>query len=80
MYAVDTPRALIEEDFAVRSARPTSVEGDSAQMQGALRHGAPSRGCPALHGPVVVLHGTADRLVPQANAHLFHRALPDARL
>lgn len=30
--------------------------------------------------PVLIVHGTADRLVPVANATVLHEALPHARL
>jgi 3-oxoadipate enol-lactonase len=33
-----------------------------------------------MNGPVLVVHGTADRVVPAANAHQVARRFPQARL
>jgi pimeloyl-ACP methyl ester carboxylesterase len=80
VYADDTPPHLIAEDIDVRMERPTGAPGYLGQL-GAVRdyQGSASR-LHTLTVPVLVVHGTADRLVPPANADLLTRSIPGARL
>lgn len=78
VYAPQTSRSLIEEDIAVRMRQPTDPAGYTYQLQAAVDYrGAYSR-LDRIHVPTLVVHGSADRLVPPANAPLLARAIPDA--
>ena len=79
IYAPTTPRARIEEDFAVRRKRFTSLQGYMAQLQGILSWEAYSR-LSAIRVPTLVIHGESDRLVPSANGQLIAERIPGARL
>lgn len=80
VYAAGTPRRLVDEDLAVRRAVPTSPAGYQAQLLGAMGYAGSLRRLPTLQVPVLLVHGTADRLVPVANTHLLAGALPRARV
>lgn len=78
VYADSTPREEIEADIDVRMRRPTSGAGYGAQLRAVLAHGGT---LPRLRGiavPTLIVHGTADRLVPPANADLLAGAIPGA--
>jgi pimeloyl-ACP methyl ester carboxylesterase len=79
IYAPTTPRARIEEDFAIRRKRFTSLQGYMAQLQGILSWEAYSR-LSAIRVPTLVIHGESDRLVPPANGRLIAERIPGARL
>ena len=80
VYALTTPRRRIDEDLAVRRAVPTRPEGYYAQLAGTVVFRGTLPRLARLRMPVLLVHGTADRLVPVANAHLLARALPAARV
>lgn len=80
VYAADTPRALIDEDLAVRRALPTRPEGYTAQLTGTMTYQGSLARLPQLQMPVLLVHGTADRLVPVENTHRLASALPGARV
>jgi 3-oxoadipate enol-lactonase len=79
IYAPTTPRARIEEDFAVRRKRFTSLQGYMAQLQGIISWEAYSR-LSTIRVPTLVIHGESDRLVPPANGRLIAEGIPGARL
>lgn len=80
VYAAETPRERIDEDLAIRRAVPTRPEGYLAQLTGAMAYRGSLPRLPQLELPVLIVHGTADRLVPVDNAHLLAAAVPAARL
>ena len=79
IYAPTTPRARIEEDFAIRRKRFTSLQGYMNQLQGILSWEAFSR-LSAIRVPTLVIHGESDRLVPPTNGRLIAERIPGARL
>jgi pimeloyl-ACP methyl ester carboxylesterase len=79
IYAPTTPRARIEEDFAIRRKRFTSLQGYMAQLQGIISWEVYSR-LSAIRVPTLVIHGESDRLVPSANGQLIAERIPGARL
>lgn len=80
VYAASTPRERIDEDFAVRMARPTTPEGYTNQVMGVTQwQGADGR-LDAIGAPTLVLSGTADRLVNPANSKVLAEQIPNASL
>jgi pimeloyl-ACP methyl ester carboxylesterase len=80
VYARDTDPKRIEEDIEVRMRRPTSREGYDNQLRAAFEYpGAFSR-LGSIRIPVLVVHGTADRLVPVDNGRVLAGAIPDSSL
>ena len=79
IYASSTPRARIEEDFAVRRKCFPSPRGYMAQLQGILSWEAYSR-LSTIQAPTLVIHGDCDRLVPPANGQLIADRIPGAKL
>jgi pimeloyl-ACP methyl ester carboxylesterase len=77
-YAPGTPRALIEEDLAVREAGTAGPEGYAAQGGTALWSGWDR--LPSLTVRTLVLHGAQDRLVVPENGEKIACAIPDAKL
>lgn len=80
VYARDTPRSVIDEDFAVRMANPTSPEGYTNQVAGVSTWAGGAAALQDLDVPTLVLHGTEDRLVAPANAAVLGRAIAGARV
>lgn len=80
VYAASTPRTRIDEDLAVRRAVPTQPAGYLAQLGGAIGHPGTGHRLPGLDVPTLVVHGTADRLVPVENGRFVAAAVPGARL
>lgn len=76
-YAPTTPRALIEEDWAVRLALPATAAGYLAQGGTAMWSGLER--LPQLTVPTLVVHGALDRLVPPANGEKIAAAVPGAK-
>jgi pimeloyl-ACP methyl ester carboxylesterase len=68
------------EDIDVRMTRPTSGKGYGAQLQAVMAYPGTLERLSILNIPTLIIHGTADRLVPPANAHLLARAIPGAEL
>lgn len=78
-WIVPNEAALLEE-FEASMAEPTPARTFQYQLQGA--QAAPDAN-PSLNGygwPVLIMHGTVDRLVPPANARTLKEAVPRARL
>ena len=80
VYAGSTPRSRVEEDLAVRRAVPTRPEGYLAQLGGAVSSPGTGHRLPGLRVPTLVVHGTADRLVPVDNGRFIAAAIPGAVL
>src|SRR5579859_1277167 len=74
VYAPQTPRARIEEDFDVRRKLPTDPAGYMAQLQGIMAWGSYSR-LGQIGVPTLIVHGDCDRLVPPENAQILHNAI-----
>ncbi len=51
-----------------------------AQMRAVVAHDTHERIAQLAERPVLVIHGTADLMVPVANGHLIHRLIPGSRL
>ena len=80
VYAPDTSRADIMADIEVRMTRPTPADGYAAQLRAVLTHGGTLPRLRGLAMRTLIIHGTADRLVPPANADLLAGAIPGAEL
>jgi pimeloyl-ACP methyl ester carboxylesterase len=78
VYADATPQEEIMADIDVRMTRPTSADGYSAQLRAVMAHGGTLPRLRDLAVPTLIIHGTADRLVPPANADLLSGAIPGA--
>ena len=79
VYSPATPARDIAADIEIRMARPTSRAGYLAQLTavGAYAGALPRLG--EVERPVLVLHGSDDRLVPPENAAVLARAIPGSR-
>lgn len=80
LYAEDTPRDDIDGDLAARlryALRATSYWG---QLDAMRQYGGTLPRLSEVKARTLVLHGTADRLVPPGNAELIAAAIPGARL
>lgn len=80
VYAAGTPRERIDEDIDVRMRRPTDPLGYTHQLQGVVSYGGAYDRLGTIEVPTLVVHGSADALVPPANAPLIAAAIPGARL
>jgi len=67
-------------DFERSEAERTPGRTFHHQMQSVAGAGDPNPGLNAFDWPVLILHGTADRLVPPKNAETLKAAVPRARL
>ena len=79
-YDVSTPRALVEEDCAIRERTAIGDEAFSAQYQAIRAWPGTIDRLGALAMPVLVIHGETDRLVPAENGRILARAIPHSRL
>jgi pimeloyl-ACP methyl ester carboxylesterase len=79
VYAPGTPRARIDEDFAVRRRQPTDPAGYMAQLQGIFAWGSHSR-LNQIRVPTLIVHGDCDRLIPPQNAQILHDAIKGSEL
>ncbi len=80
VYAKDTPRSVIDDDFAVRLALPTSPEGYTNQLLGVQSWTGGAERLAAITAPTLVLQGDEDRLVNPANAEVLAASIPGARV
>jgi pimeloyl-ACP methyl ester carboxylesterase len=80
VYAKATPRAVIDEDFAVRLERPTSPEGYANQLAGVIGWTGGAARLAAIDHPTLILQGDEDRLVNPANADVLGKAIPNSRV
>lgn len=80
VYASTTPDADVEADIEVRMRRPTSRVGYGMQLAAVVQFSGTRARLAELDCPVLVLHGTADRLVPPENASALQKAVPHAQV
>jgi pimeloyl-ACP methyl ester carboxylesterase len=78
-YAPGTPRALIEEDWAVRMPLACTPAGYIAQLSGSPTWSSYDR-LADLGLPTLVIHGAGDRLVLLSNGETVAKAIPGAQL
>jgi 3-oxoadipate enol-lactonase len=71
--------ALYHAYLARTTARPVARAVILAQMQAIAAHDTSAR-LPGLEMPTLIVHGTADDLIPVENARVLAGHLPDARL
>jgi pimeloyl-ACP methyl ester carboxylesterase len=71
--------ALYQAYLARTTARPVARAVILAQMQAIAAHDTSAR-LPGLEMPTLIVHGTADDLIPVENARVLAGYLPDARL
>ncbi len=69
----------IGEDIAQRLRFPVTPEGYTAQLAAALDHSALDR-LAEIRAPALVVHGTADVMVPPGNGELLAEAIAGAEL
>jgi pimeloyl-ACP methyl ester carboxylesterase len=79
IYDPATPRALIDEDMALRKQWLPRPESYFAQLAGIFVWEAYSR-LDQIKAPTLVIHGESDRLVPFGNGELIAARIPGARL
>ena len=80
VYAKGTPRSVIDEDFAVRLALPTSPEGYANQLGGVVGWTGGAARLAAIDVPTLILQGDEDRLVNPANAQVLASAIKGSRV
>ncbi len=80
VYSTSTPRSVIDEDFALRLAVPTSPEGYANQLAGVVGWSGGAARLAAITCPTLIVQGTEDRLVNPANAAVLAGAIPGARV
>ncbi|HEY2767092.1 MAG TPA: alpha/beta hydrolase [Solirubrobacteraceae bacterium] len=73
----DTDAWEIFREIGMR--RAVAVPVILAQMQACAAHDTSAR-LHQLTMPTVIVHGTADQIIPVENAHLIHRLISDSRL
>jgi 3-oxoadipate enol-lactonase len=64
---------------AIGMTRAVPVPVIMAQMQACLAHDTSDR-LEQLQMPTLIVHGTADQMIPVANAEIIHRLIPGSRL
>jgi 3-oxoadipate enol-lactonase len=64
---------------AIGMTRAVPVPVIMAQMQACLAHDTSAR-LPQLQMPTQIVHGTADQMIPVANAEIIHRLIPGSHL
>ena len=78
--AYDTAHLDAFETFrAIGMARAVPVPVIMAQMQACLAHDTSDR-LAQLQVPTLIVHGTADQMIPVANAEIIQRLIPGSRL
>ncbi|WP_322796457.1 alpha/beta hydrolase [Tepidiforma sp.] len=71
---------VLVERFERTMANPTPARTFQFQLQAAQAAPDPNPAVDAAGFPVLIMHGTLDRLVPPANATLLKQQIPRARL
>lgn len=72
--------SVLVERFERTMQNPTPARTFQFQLQAAQAAPDPNPAVAAAEFPVLILHGTIDRLVPPANAELLSQQIPRARL
>jgi pimeloyl-ACP methyl ester carboxylesterase len=70
---------LFEQSISIAARRAVAVPVIMAQIQACVAHDAYER-LPALEMPSLVIHGTADEILPVQNAPVIASRIPGARL
>jgi pimeloyl-ACP methyl ester carboxylesterase len=70
---------LVERLADLAVANPQTPSGYAGQLAAVLTHDVADR-LGEIHAPTLVLHGTADRLIPLENGRLLAENIPGARL
>jgi 3-oxoadipate enol-lactonase len=79
MYGAGTDRALIEEDVKVLLDIPVAPHALATQARGIAAFRSHAR-VSDINVPVLVLHGTADKVVPVERGHELHATIPNSWL
>jgi 3-oxoadipate enol-lactonase len=79
-YDASTPRALVDEDCAIRERTAIGNDAFSAQYQAMRAWPGTIDRLSALAMPVLVIHGETDRLVPAENGRILAAAIPKSKL
>ena len=82
LYAPGFPEAHpqhVAEDLRVAAEQPRHPEGERRQWEAMRAFDAYDR-LPAISVPTLVLHGTADQMVPVENARILAERIPGAEL
>jgi 3-oxoadipate enol-lactonase len=79
IYDAATPRDKVEEDLTFRRRCLPTQAGYMAQLQAILAWQSYDR-LATIKAPTLVIHGTSDALVPQANGKLIADRIPNAKL
>jgi 3-oxoadipate enol-lactonase len=74
----DAHREEVEAEIAYRGANPVRGQAFSAQYAAVRLHDSWER-LPGITAPTLVLHGTADVVMPPENGRLLARRIPNAR-
>jgi 3-oxoadipate enol-lactonase len=78
--AYDAAHADVFETFgAIGMTRAVPVPVIMAQMQACVAHDTSDR-LAQLRMPTLIVHGTADQMIPVANAEIIHRLIPGSQL
>ena len=80
IYDANTPRELLEEDFASRDGKITSPQNIMRQMQAIISWQGSFDRLKQITAPTLVLHGVNDQLIPCANAKILADAIPNTKL
>jgi len=80
IYDPGTPRALIDEDMAVRMKWYPTPQGYAGQLQGIMSWETAYERLPQIKAPTLVIHGETDRLIPSENAKILAKRIPGAKL
>ena len=70
---------FVEEEIAERGRHPVRARAFSAQYEAVRQHDTWDR-LPSLHMPVLLLHGSEDRVMPVGNSEVLASRIPDATL
>jgi pimeloyl-ACP methyl ester carboxylesterase len=79
MYGSGTDRALIEEDVRILLDIPVRPSALATQARGIAAYRSRSR-VSSIEVPVLVLHGTEDKVVPVERGEELHEAVPHSQL
>ncbi len=79
MYGASTEQDLIEEDVRILLDIPVAPQALVAQARGIAAFRSRAR-VADIAVPVLVLHGTEDKVVPVERGHELHHAIPHSRL
>jgi 3-oxoadipate enol-lactonase len=80
LYAEDTSRDDIGGDLRARLRYPLRAKAYWGQLDAMRGHGGTLLRLPQVSAQTLIIHGTADKLVPPANAELLASAIPAATL